>query len=78
MGNRDLRAITEVKSLIAPVALTADNTPALIDIRGYESVKIVVVVGIGGITFTGTNKIEFKISDSTDGTSTTAVAMAAA
>lgn len=41
--------------------LNADNTPAAIDLRGYEAAQILVGVGIGGITFDATNKLEIKL-----------------
>jgi hypothetical protein len=41
--------------------LSADNTPAAIDLRGYEAAQILVGVGVGGITFDGTNKLEIKL-----------------
>lgn len=47
--------------------LAADNTPAAIDVRGYEAVQIIVGVGIGGITFDATNKLEIKLRNG-DGT----------
>ena len=53
--------------LIAPAALSADNTPAALDISGYTNVKVLVGVGVGGVTFSDTDKIEFKLRDG-DGT----------
>lgn len=52
--------------LIAPAALSADNTPAAVDVRGYRKATILLGVGVGGITFSGTNKIEFKLTHSDD------------
>lgn len=48
-------------------SLSADNTPAAIDVRGYSCVQVYVGVGIGGITFDGTNKLEIKLRQG-DGT----------
>lgn len=63
----NLRQFREIPKLIGyliePATLAADNTPAALDIRGYASVKVVVGVGVGGITFSGTNKIEIKLRD---------------
>ena len=47
-------------------SLSADNTPVAIDRLGYESVGILLYVGPGGITFTNTNKVEFKLTHSDD------------
>lgn len=43
-------------------ALSADNTSAALDIRGFSAAMLYLGVGIGGITFDDTNKIEFKLS----------------
>lgn len=54
---------------IVPVivaALDADNTPVAIDLRDYDGAEIVLGVGIGGITFTTSNKIEFKVTHADD------------
>jgi hypothetical protein len=51
---------------IAVAALDADNTPTAIDLRGFNSAEIILGVGIGGITFNGTNKVEFKMTHADD------------
>jgi hypothetical protein len=51
---------------IAPATLTADNTPTAIDLQGFDSAAIMIHVGVGGITFTSSNKIEFKVEHSKD------------
>lgn len=51
---------------IAPATLAADNTPAAIDLRDYHSATLLIEVGVGGITFSGTNKIEFVLTHSDD------------
>lgn len=58
---------------IAPATLDADNTPAAVDLRGYESATVLVNVGVGGITFDATNKVEFKLTHSDDDSTYTAV-----
>jgi hypothetical protein len=54
--------------LLPPAAYSADNTPASVDLDKAEACTILVEVGVGGITFSGTNKVEFKLthSDATD------------
>lgn len=47
-------------------ALSADNTPVAIDLKGYNRAGILLHVGTGGITFTGTNKVEFVLTHSDD------------
>ena len=62
--NRDLHNNIEVVEAIAPEALDDDNTPAAIDLQGAEAVELVLHIGVGGITFTGSNKVEFKLTHS--------------
>lgn len=59
---------------IAPAVLTADNTPAAIDMSNFGAAVICLSVGIGGITFSDTNKIEFKLTHSDDDSTYEAVA----
>jgi hypothetical protein len=66
---------------VVPVAvfnatLAADNTPAAIDLQGFDGAKLLIQVGAGGITFDATNKVEFKITHSDDDSTYTAVAAA--
>lgn len=55
--------------LIPASSLDDDNTPAAVDITGFKSALVEIAVGVGGITFTAGNKIEFKLthSDTSDG-----------
>lgn len=63
--------------LIPAAAYDADNTPAAFDIGKADSCTILIEVGAGGITFSGTNKVEFKLTHcDTSGGSYTAVAQA--
>lgn len=48
--------------LIAPAALSADTSAVEVDLQGYDAAMIEIVVGVGGITFTTTNKVEFKLT----------------
>ncbi len=61
--------------LIPPASLNADNTPAAFDIGKHDSCTILVEVGVGGITFSGVNKVEFKLThcDTEGGTYTDVV-----
>lgn len=58
---------------IANATYDADNTPAAIDLLGFDSAIVEFAVGVGGITFDGTNKVEFKITESDDDSTYTAV-----
>lgn len=63
---KDLHSSISVATLIGAATLAADNTPVAVDLKGYESAEIVLPIGIGGITFSGTNKIEFVLTHSDD------------
>jgi hypothetical protein len=59
---------------IGAATLSADNTPAAIDLQGYKSCELILAIGAGGITFSGTNKIEFVVTQSDDDSTYAAVA----
>lgn len=63
---RDQASSLAIASVIAPAALDADNTPAAIDLLDYGASTLLLHIGVGGITFSGTNKIEFKLTHSDD------------
>lgn len=65
---RDLHSNIDQALTFGPVALTADATGASVDLLGFESAAIEIQVGIGGITFTGVNKIDFVAEHSDNGT----------
>ena len=71
---KNIKTLIETVGLIDPEVLTADNTPVAIDIDGVDGVGVYIYVGEGGITFTSTNKVEFKLTASDDDDSYTAVA----
>jgi len=71
---RDLHDNLSPISMIDAAVLAADNTPTVIDLRGYQSAMVMIWAGAGGITFSGTNKIEFVLEHSTDNSTWAAVA----
>jgi len=71
---KNIKTLIEGVELLPPVVLAADNTPVAIDIEGFDGVGIYIHAGIGGITFTSVNKVEFKLTASDDDDSYTAVA----
>lgn len=73
---RDIHSGMSLAVLIGAAALDADNTPASIDLRGFNACEIAISVGVGGITFSGTNKVEFKLTHSDDDSSYSAVTVA--
>jgi len=70
---RDLKSNIESVVGFDAEALDADNTPVAIDLNGYSSALVEFSVGVGGITFSGTNKVEFKLTHSDDDSTYTAV-----
>jgi hypothetical protein len=62
----DIKSVSKVVPLIVPEVLAADNTPDAIDLAGWRGGLIQIHVGIGGITFSGTNKVEFVLTHSED------------
>lgn len=63
---KDMHSNVSVATLIAAAALDADNTPPAVDLLGFDAAEIVLCIGAGGITFSGTNKVEFKLTHSDD------------
>jgi hypothetical protein len=62
--NYDIDAV----SSIAPGVYTADQAGVTVDRLGYESLTFLLNLGVGGITFTATNRIDFIMEHSDDGT----------
>lgn len=62
----DFHSGCKAMSLIGNATLAADNTPAAVDRQGFEACEILLAIGVGGITFSGTNKIEFVLTESDD------------
>lgn len=63
---KDMHSKISVATLIGAATLSADNTPAAVDLDGFTAAEIVLNIGVGGITFSGTNKIEFVLTHSDD------------
>jgi hypothetical protein len=65
---KDLASRISNVQAIGPATFSADTTPTAIDLTGFQSCAILLSIGAGGITFDGTNKIEFVLTHSDDGT----------
>jgi hypothetical protein len=70
---RDLVNSLAAAVLIPAATYAADYTPAKVDLLGFEGAMIAIHVGVGGITFDGTNKVEFKLTHSDDDSTYAAV-----
>ena len=66
---KDFHSGLTVQTAIGAEVLSANNTPPAIDLQGCRGAELVLNVGIGGITFTASNKIEFVVTHSDDGAS---------
>jgi len=75
---REITSQLKFVPLIAAAARATDNTQLWVDRQGYNSMSIEISIGVGGITFDATNKIEFKLyeSDDSGGSGATLVAEA--
>lgn len=71
---KDIHSDFKAVVAIAAASLSADPTPPAIDRRGYEAVEFLLSIGVGGITFTGSNKVEFVLTHSDDDVTYDAVA----
>ena len=63
-----------VNSVAPATAPSTSQTGATVDTLGFDSATMLVNVGIGGITFTGSNRIDFLMEHSDDGATWTGVA----
>lgn len=63
---RDQASRLSTVQVIGPAALDADTTPAALDLNGYNSATLYISVGVGGISFTTSNKVEFVLTHSDD------------
>ena len=54
--------------LINAATYSADTTPVSVDCAGYDGATILLTIGVGGITFTGVNKVDFQLEKSDDNT----------
>ena len=75
----DYDGVSGCKELVAisPAVLDADNTPTALDTLNWRSATVCTNVGIGGITFDATNKLEIKLLHGDDTTYGNAVAVEA-
>lgn len=66
--NRDGATGMTPVSAIDPAVYSADTTPGAVDLLDNQSATLLLHIGVGGISFSGTNKIEFVLTHSDDGT----------
>lgn len=71
---KDMHSGMTAIMVLGAALLAADNTPVAIDLQGFNSAELIVNVGIGGVTFDATDKIEFVLTHSDDDSTYTNVA----
>lgn len=70
---RDTLHSLDVRSAIAPAVYSDDNAPIVIDRLNFDSLTFALHLGVGGITFTATNRIDVLMEHSDDGVTFTPV-----
>lgn len=70
---KDMRSETTLAVGLAAAALSSDTTGAIVDLQGYSAATLSLSVGVGGIAFSGTNKVEYVLDHSDDGSTFIAV-----
>ena len=75
---KDLANNISAVASIAPVVAASDTNGSGVDLQGFESATVLVSTGVEGITLSGSNKIDFKLEDSSDNSTFTAVSSASA
>ena len=70
---QDIANSLKVLNTINPVVGTSDANGTGIDLQGYESAMVVVPTGIEGDTLSSSVKIDFKLEESSDDSTYTAV-----
>lgn len=63
---QDIHSSVSLATLIGAAVISADNTPVSIDLRGFDAAEVLLAIGAGGITFSGTNRIDFVLTHSDD------------
>lgn len=64
--NRDGATGMFPASALDPAVLAADNAPIAVDLLDFQAATLLLLIGIGGIVFTGANKIDFVLAHSDD------------
>lgn len=63
---RDMASNLSAAYTQTPVVRSATNNGASVDLLGFNGATVYLMPGIGGITFDGTNRIDFALQHSTD------------
>ena len=75
---KDLANSISLVQSLAPAVRTSDTNGTGVDLQGFESATVIVDTGAEGVTFSGSVKIDFKLEESSDDSTYTAVTSATA
>lgn len=64
---KDIHSGMTARVAIAASTYSATTAPPAVDLQGFNTAEIVVNIGEGGIVFSNTNKVEFILTHSDDG-----------
>ncbi len=70
---KDLHSNIYIDQVVGAKVLASTPTPVASDLQDHNSAEIILGIGIGGITFDTTNKIEFVVEHSDDDSTYSAV-----
>jgi hypothetical protein len=59
--------------VVPPAVIAADNTPVALDLSDFKACTLQIYVGAGGITYSGSNRIDFVLTHSDDNVTFTPV-----
>lgn len=76
MATRDLHNNMRTVTSLVPATRTADANGTGVDTTGYESVELVVPLGLSGDTLSGSVKLDLEVEESDDDSTYTDVAEA--
>lgn len=63
---RDLASFIAPVLALNPASPTTTPTAIVMDMQGFDAAALLLAIGVGGITFTSTNKIEFQLEHADD------------
>jgi hypothetical protein len=70
---RDIaRNLSPIRAIL-PATLTASPSRVSVDLQGFDSCAFLLDIGVGGITFDNTNRIDIRVEHSDDGSTWTNV-----
>ena len=75
---KDLANNISAAQSLAPAVRTSDTNGTGVDLQGFESATIIVDTGAEGVTLSTSVKIDFKLEESSDDSTYTAVTSATA